>query len=522
MAEHSFQTAFQKLALRIGARLSILRHARSEKMVEEMNKPAAKKLDVVVIGSGFAGIGMAIKLKKAGIDAYVVLEKKSAVGGVWRDNTYPGAACDVPHLLYSYSFFPNRESKQVYAPGPGILKYLEECVDKFGIRDKFEFNVEVSKAHYDEKSSEWTVSTTDGRLYQCRSLVFGVGQLSRPAIPPIANLDKFAGKMFHSSEWDHNYDLKGKRVAIVGTGASAIQIVPEIAPIVSDLKVFQRSPIWIGPKVDRFRPWERACLQKFPWMARLLRAKMYWQIEIGSARYQKGTAGNDALRKFTIDSLNAATKDPILLEKLTPDYLPGCKRIPKSNDWFKTFARDNADLVSDSIVEARPEGLLTEDRKLHACDAIIFATGFRATEFLAPIKITGRGGELLTDKWREGAQAYKGITVPSFPNMFILYGPNSNSHNSAVASIEGQVNYAIRYIKQICRAKVQSVEVKEDAFQNYSRTMQKEAHRFAWFDGCRNWYKTSKGLITNNWPGYAFKYHHLLTKKDADKYLIVK
>ncbi|WP_256663444.1 NAD(P)/FAD-dependent oxidoreductase [Pseudomonas sp. C27(2019)] len=416
-----------------------------------MNNAAAQKittpLTAIIIGTGFAGIGMAIKLRQAGITDFTILEKAQDVGGVWRDNSYPGAACDVPSHLYSFSFAPNPEWTRIFASQAEIYSYLQQCAHQYQLIAHIQFGAEVQQATYNEADSLWQVILSDGSQLHAALLISATGQLSRPALPKLDGIETFQGRAFHSANWDHSYDLAGKRVAVVGTGASAIQFVPAIAGTVEQLTVFQRSPAYLKKRPDRaYKNWQKSLFRKLPWAMKLHRAGIYLRYEAQALAFTrfKGLMKLAVGRPFE-KMLAKDIADTKLRAQLTPDYPIGCKRILLSNDYLKTMTQANVELVTNSISRVTADGIETSDGVQHPVDAIIYGTGFAATEFLAPMRITGRAGLDLNETWQGRAQAYLGMSVPGFPNLFMLYGPNTNlGHNSIVYMLESQIAHVLR------------------------------------------------------------------------------
>lgn len=475
-------------------------------------------LTALVVGVGFGGIGMAVRLRERGITDFVVLEKGPDVGGVWRDNTYPGAACDVKSYLYSFSFAPNDWSR-TYAPQQEILAYLRRVADEHHVPAHGRFGREVAEAVWDEPSGTWEVVTTDGERFVARALVSGVGQLSRPAWPDLPGLADFAGPTVHSARWDHDLDLEGARVAVVGTGASAIQFVPGIVDRVAHLTVFQRSAPWILPKGERpYRPWERTLLQRAPGARRLNRAWIFWTNELRVLAFNRqdsllGRASETLCRRH----IESQIADPELRAAVVPDYPIGCKRVLVSNDWYPALDRDHVDLDTTDIGRVVPEGIITAEGRLVTADVLLLGTGFRSTEFLAPMRIVGRGAAELDTVWDDGAEAHLGITVPRFPNLFVLYGPNTNlGHNSIVYMIEQQVEYVVDAIDHLRRRVGIDLEVRAEVADAYNRWVQDEIADSVWNAGCESWYRTASGKVTNNWPGAAFRYGQVTRFDVAD------
>lgn len=475
---------------------------------------------VIIIGTGFGGLCMAIQLKKAGMDSFILLEKASGVGGTWRDNTYPGAACDVQSHFYSYSFEPKHDWSRKFGLQHEILGYMEYCVEKYDLRDHIHFNKEVSEAHFDETSNQWLVFTRDGDAFATDVLVTATGQLNQPAYPDIPGTATFTGKAFHSARWDHGYDLTGKKVAVIGTGASAIQFVPEIVPKVASLSLFQRSAAWVLPKADRpFKPWEQTLFKRVPAWDRLYRYLIYWKNESRALAF---TRFSGLLEIFAIQARREARRhitDPEKLKHLIPDYKIGCKRILISNDWYPAINQSHVNLVTTGIERITGDGVLTEDGQLHKVDAIIYGTGFAASKFLAPMEITGRDGLSLNTAWQEGAEAYKGISVAGFPNLFVLYGPNTNlAHNSIIYMLESQVRYVMTCLKALAQQPGAAMDVRPERQEVFAQAMQTGLAGTVWNSGCTSWYLDEHGKNTVNWPGFTFSYRLATRKVDPEDY----
>jgi cation diffusion facilitator CzcD-associated flavoprotein CzcO len=479
---------------------------------------------ILVIGSGFAGLGMAIGLKRAGIDDFVVLEQADEVGGTWRDNHYPGAACDVESHLYSYSFEPNPSWTRAFAPQSEILDYLVHCAEKYGVRPHIRFRTSAVRARFDEATASWEVETSDGQRLRARIVVSACGPLSRPALPDVPGLAAFGGKTFHSARWDHSFSLDGKRVGVIGTGASAIQIVPSIAPRVGRLYVFQRTPPWIVPKPDRaFGGVERALFHHVPAVQQLSRRTIYWQREALALGFVVEPRILKALSRVAARYLEASVRDAALREKLTPRYAMGCKRILPTNDWYKTLQRDNVEVVVDRIADVRAGGIVTAhlsgattEREL---DAIVLATGFEAAEQMAPFEVRGRGGRELNDAWKDGAEAYLGTTVSGFPNLFVLVGPNTGlGHSSMIFMIESQVAYVMSAIETMRAKNLKLVDVRADVQDRYNTRVRERLKGTVWSSGCVSWYQTRSGKNTTLWPGFTFEFRLRTRKFDPTAY----
>ncbi|GAA2154844.1 flavin-containing monooxygenase [Actinomadura napierensis] len=469
---------------------------------------------VVIIGSGFGGIGMAIRLRRAGVHDVVILEKADGLGGTWRDNTYPGAACDVPSHLYSFSFERKTDWTRRFPPQPEILDYLRHCARKYGVLDRIRFGTEVTEARFDEGAALWRVSTTSGEL-EARVLVSACGQLNRPALPPVEGRESFAGTSFHSSRWDHGTDLRGKRVALVGTGASAIQIVPEIAKEAAELRLFQRSAPYVVDKPDRpYRAWEKAVLKAVPGAYALSRARIYAMFESRALGFVKYPKLMGLMEKGFRKHLEEQVADPALRGRLVPGYRMGCKRILLSDTYYPALGRRNVDLVTDPIERVTPSGVATV-RGHYDVDVIVYATGFQSTDFLSPMKIVGRDGLELNEAWRDGAQAHLGITVSGFPNLFLLYGPYTNlGHNSIIYMLESQFRYVLGCVEALRRHGLDWIDVKPDVQDAFTREMRERLRSTVWEAGCQSWYMTADGKVVNNWPGFTFAYRNATRRPD--------
>jgi len=480
----------------------------------------------VIIGAGFGGLGMAIALRRAGEDGVLLLEKGCDVGGVWRENTYPGAACDIPSHLYSFSFEPNPHWSRAYSPQPEILDYLRRCADKYGLRDVIRFGCEVSSATFDEASSQWRVEWRDAHgqahVGHARALVSAVGLLTRPVVPALPGLDGFAGPVFHSAQWRHDVDLRGKRVAVIGTGASAIQFVPELARTASRLTVFQRTAAWVLPRNDHaYSDAQRRRFARWPWLMAAHRALLYamhdgralgftrlpWLMEVVGARPAR-------------QLLRRQVPDPALRARLTPRYTIGCKRVLISDDWLPTLSRPNVELVTDAIEAVTPAGVRVAGGREVAADAIVLGTGFAAHEFLVPMTLRGRGGRTLNDAWADGAKAWLGITVPGFPNFFMLYGPNTNlGHSSIVFMLECQIAHVMRCLRKLRDARGAAIEVGAAPFERYNARLQRRLQGTV-FTGCSNWYVDPNGRHTVNWPGFTTGYRWLTRHAGLSAYQV--
>jgi len=475
---------------------------------------------VLIIGAGFAGLGMAIQLRKAGIDDFVVLEKGRTVGGCWRDNVYPGAACDVPSHLYSFSFEPNASWSRKFAPQDEILAYLERCADKYDLRRNIRLETEVDHAELDERAGLWRVATTSGERFEARIVVSACGQLNRPAMPKLAGMETFEGAQFHSARWHRGCDLTGKRVAVIGTGASAIQIVPAIIDRVQRLTLFQRSAAYVLPKPDRAYPaWERVLLSLVPLLQLASRARIYASFEVRALAFHRWQWLLRLARRGFMRRLRQQVPGEALRRKLTPDYDLGCKRVLISNDYYPALTRSNAEVVTEAIERVTPRGIVTADGREHEVDVIVYCTGFKATEFLAPMRLLGRGGRDLNEAWQGGAEAYLGIAVAGFPNLFMLYGPNTNlGHNSIVYMLESQIHYVMECVHEIDAHKVRLLEPTRAVQSAFNDELQRRIANSVWSAGCTSWYQTEGGKNTNNWPGFTFDYRRRTRQLVRDHY----
>ncbi|MFZ3025649.1 flavin-containing monooxygenase [Pseudomonas sp.] len=472
------------------------------------NSPAAAPLRVLIIGAGFAGVGLAIQLQKRGIDDFLVLEKAASVGGTWRDNHYPGAACDVPSHLYSYSFEPKTDWSRKFAPQAEIVAYIQHCVDKHQLAGKIRCNTEVASAEFEQASGLWRVIGKGGEHYLAQALVSACGQLNQPAYPRIPGLESFAGEAFHSARWNHAYDLAGKRVAVIGTGASAIQFVPEIVPKVQHLTLFQRSAAYVISKPDRaYKRWELALLRRWPWLQQIDRGLKYVQHEVRALAFIHFPVLMKLFQFSFQRHLAAAIADPERQRQLQPDYPLGCKRILISNNYFPALAQGNVEIVNQAIQSITSQGVVTADGREHPVDALIYGTGFAATDFLAPMQIKGLDGVELNQAWRDGAEAYKGISVNGFPNLFLLYGPNTNlGHNSILYMLESQFAYVLNCLDALQQQGLRYMDVKPQVQQRFNQHLQQVIRHSIWEQGCTSWYKNAAGKNTNNWPGFTFTY----------------
>ncbi|MFQ3199949.1 MAG: cation diffusion facilitator CzcD-associated flavoprotein CzcO [Zhongshania sp.] len=462
---------------------------------------------ILIVGTGFSGLGMAIRLKEMGIDDFTIIERAKDVGGTWRDNNYPGAACDVPSHLYSFSFEPNAEWSRVYPSQPELETYLQKVTDKYELRSHICFDHTLSKATYDQSTGQWLVNTSGGD-FKARFIISGNGGLAEPKLPDIPGVETFAGHHFHSASWDHDYALAGKQVAVIGTGASAIQFVPEIAGIPKQLSVFQRTPNWIIPRGDRpYNRFERWLFKRIPLVQKIVRAKIYCQNETRVLGMVLHPALMKLFRRAATKHMQRQVTDPLMWPKLKPNFPVGCKRILISNGWYPALQKPNVNLVTDGIKEIREHSIVTNDDVEREVDCIIFGTGFYATDNPIAGKIYGRDGQQLAEVWKDGEEAYLGTTVHGFPNFFFIVGPNVTlGHSSMVYMIETQVNAISRVLKIMEENSSITVEVKLDVQQEYNKGLQKLLGGSIWATGCDSWYKHRTGKITQLWPGFTFTF----------------
>jgi cation diffusion facilitator CzcD-associated flavoprotein CzcO len=467
------------------------------------------ELAAIIVGAGFSGLCAGIGLKRAGIDDFVILEKADRVGGTWRDNVYPGAACDIPSHLYSYSFEPNAKWKRAYGGQPEILEYLEMCATKYGLRPHLRFGMRVARCEYDEASGTWCVHTGvgDAQALVARSLILGNGALHIPQIPELPGLASFRGKQFHSARWDHSYDLTGKRVGVIGTGASSIQFVPQIAPKVARLDLFQRTPPWVVPKADRpIGSREQWMLEHVPGAHWLRRTGLYWLMESRVLGFAFAPKINQLAERMVLRHLAKQVPDRELRQKLTPSYRMGCKRVLISNDYYPALNRDNVELVTDGIAAIEPSGIRTTDGVLHELDAIVFGTGFKVVDYVSSMRIVGRRGVDLNTVWSKQVRNYLGISVSGFPNLFLLMGPNTGlGHNSMIFMIEAQARYAVDAILAMHRNSLASLDVRPEIEQAFRAELAKKMENTVWTSGCNSWYMAPDGEVLL-WPGFTFDY----------------
>jgi cation diffusion facilitator CzcD-associated flavoprotein CzcO len=465
---------------------------------------------VAVVGGGFAGVGAAALLKRAGYDDVTVFERDERVGGVWHSNTYPGAACDIASHLYEFSFAPNPRWSRRYAPQAEIQAYVEDIVRRYGLRVRT--NAEVTDARWD--GERWQLSTGDS----ADVLLTACGQLTAPSVPPLPGLETFEGPAFHTARWQHDVELAGRRVAVVGSGCSAIQVVPAIQPEVEHLTVYQRSPGWTIPKLDfAYRERTQRLFERFPVLQRLDRAQLMAVQEFGTAALTRHPRLLPVIRAIGRWQIKHAIKDPELRRKVTPRDEIGCKRIMLTDHWYPTLTRPNVELVTERIEAVTPSGVRTADGRERAADVLVLATGFRSHDFVAPMEITGEGGRTLADAWGGEPRAYLGITVPDFPNLFLLYGPNTNG---GTGSVIYTIEAAMRHVISALDTGARRIEIRPEAAASFDRELRTALAGTVWHSGCTNWYVDENGFDPNQWPWQWASYRRRTAQIEPADYVL--
>ena len=469
-------------------------------------------LRVAIMGAGFGGIGLAVLLKKAGFTAITIFERGHGVGGTWRDNSYLGAACDVRSHLYSYSFAPRAAWSQRYSGQAEILDYIEGVAREYGVLPLVRLNSTVLSADYDAARAVWVVRTNDGTMAEFDIFIPAVGLLSKPQIPDFPGLADFAGAQFHSACWDHSVPLAGKRVALVGSAASAVQILPELTKIAGHVDVFQRTPNWLVPRGNAHYPaWRKALFRHMPFYRKAVRLYLYLYGEFLFDAFRTGSWRNRLLKNMALKNIEQSVNDPALRPRLTPSYELGCKRVLFSDDFLPCFNQPHVALVTEKVAGFEHNGIRTADGALHEADVVVFATGFDAANTLSPIAIHGRDGLALTEAWRDGPFAYRGVAVPEFPNMLIMYGPNTNlGHNSIIVMLEAQARYIVRCLEHMVERDMGALEVSEEACAAWNERVQRELGQMVWTTGCGSWYEAAGGKITANWSGSTLEYRRVM------------
>ncbi|MCA1587151.1 MAG: NAD(P)/FAD-dependent oxidoreductase [Chloroflexi bacterium] len=470
---------------------------------------AVPHVRIAIVGTGFAGLGLAIRLKAAGVEDFVLIERADDVGGTWQANTYPGCQCDVPSHLYSFSFAPNPTWTRTYSRQPEIWSYLRDLVDRHDLRPHIRFGHELTAAAWDDARSHWRVETSRG-AWTAQLVVDATGPLSHPAVPAIRGLRRFEGKIFHSADWDHDHDLTGERVAVIGTGASSIQFVPRIAEQVGQMHVFQRTAPWILPHTDRpTTRLERRLYRALPFAQRAVRTAVYWSREsflLGFIKDQRYMAGAEKIARV---HLRKQVRDPALREKLTPQFRLGCKRVLLSNDWYPALTRPNVELVTEAIREIRGKTIVLADGSEREVDTIILGTGFHVTDPPIARLVRGRGGRTLAELMTDGMQAYLGATMRGLPNFFKLIGPNTGlGHNSMVFMIESQLRYVMDALRVMDDQQIATFEVRPEAMAAYNEQIQSKMPGTVWMSGCASWYLDAAGRNTTIWPDFTWRFRH--------------
>ena len=474
---------------------------------------------IAVVGGGFGGVGAAVMLRRAGFGEVTVFERGERVGGVWHHNTYPGAACDVPSHLYEFSFAPNPRWSRRYAPQAEIQSYLEQVARRHGVLEKIRPSTEVTRASWDQARSCWTLETSGGS-HEADVLITACGQLSVPTAPKLPGLEDFKGPAFHTARWRHDVDLAGKRVAVVGTGCSAIQVVPAIQPLVAHLDVYQRSPGWTFPKLD-FAYGERAqrAFERFPVLQRLDRTAIFAFMELGAAAMTSHRWLLAPFRAIARRQITKAIDDPELRRKVTPGDELGCKRLMLTDEWYPTLTRPNVALINEPITEVTPTGVRTQDSAENPADVLVLATGFKTHGFVAPMEIVGARDRTLAQEWAQLPRAYLGMSVPDFPNMFLLYGPNTNGGTgSVIYTIEAGMDHVLAALAELARAHARRIEVRRQAADQFDRELRSALSATVWHTGCTNWYVDEHGNDPNQWPWLWSTYRRRAARVDDHTY----
>ena len=489
-----------------------------------MNSQVAR-VDLAIIGTGFAGLGAGVMAQERGVDSFVILERSSAVGGTWRDNTYPGCACDIPSHLYSFSFAQNPAWSRSYPAQPEIEEYLQRVTDHYGLRSRIRFRFDVAVVRWLDDDQRWEITSRSGEVVIAAAVICATGPLSQPALPDIAGLDRFTGPMFHSASWRHDVDLSGRRVGVIGTGASAIQLIPAIAETVGHLTVFQRTPPWVLPRDDRPAPvWRRWLYRRLPWLQRLHRWRIYLRQELLAAAFlgngRVARALTQRVREETLVQIESSFHDPDVVVALTPDYTPGCKRLLISSDWYPALARSNVSLVTSAIDHVEPGGVVTADGSHHDLDVLVLATGFAVSAFPSPLTVVGRGGVDLAEHWSDGAATHLGLTVSGFPNLWFLAGPGTGlGHNSIVFMIEVQLQQIGRALDYMRSSDVAVIELRSEVEESSYAEIQRRLATTVWSSGCSSWYQRDDGRIDTIWPGTTTEYWWRARRFDPERYV---
>ncbi|MBO6505536.1 MAG: NAD(P)/FAD-dependent oxidoreductase [Kordiimonadaceae bacterium] len=473
---------------------------------------------IAIIGAGFSGLCMGIKLKEAGITSFRIFEKANKVGGTWRENTYPGVACDVPSHLYCFSFAPNPDWTKHYSGGAEIQAYIEKCSADHGMEDHLEFGEQLVSANFEDG---WNLEFASGRKEKVDFLINGIGGLHVPRWPELEGMDEFAEKAFHSAHWDHEHDLTGRNVAVVGTAASALQLIPEIVDKVKSLTVFQRTPNWVMPRQDPpYSDGQKKRFRKFGWIRKLHRLGIYLSFEGRFPLFRQNKMLQAWARKQALKHLEEQVSDPELRAKLTPDYPVGCKRILGSDEYFPALQKDNVNLVTNPIDRVNSKGIIDATGTHHQVDTIVYATGFKPFSLLEGMEITGPSGQKMSDYFADGGvRAHNTVSVPGFPNFALLTGPNSGlGHNSIILMIEAQVGYIVGCLKAMQRKNAKSIDVKADLSEQYDVQIQRDLQGSVWLSGCKSWYVGADGRNYTLWPWSTLKYRRMMRRVDPNDF----
>lgn len=480
---------------------------------------------VGIIGAGFGGLVAALRLQKEGRNSFVIFERAAEVGGTWRDNVYPGCACDIPSHLYSFADELNPNWSRAFSAQPEILAYMKSVVDKHGLREHIRFNSDITGLRFIEETGLWEVTDRSGKVTHVKMVISATGPLNRPNTPKFDGMEQFQGKVFHSAAWDKSYDLRGKRVAVIGTGASAIQIVPNIAPLVGQLLVFQRTAAWVQMRPDHgFSPFWQGVFRQVPIINKLYRELIYWRNEFFGNAFVGGETINRLGSKLSMRMLNKQVHNPETRAKLTPNYKMGCKRVLVSNDYYPTFNRPNVNLITNSIKAWNATGIVTQDGTQHNLDAIVLATGFVAADIDLYTTITGLNNRDLLAEWRQtGAEAYRGTTVAGYPNLAFMLGPNTGlGHNSVVHIMESQMNYIMEYLKLLEKQGPKGyLDVKADVQAKHNESLQKQFAGTVWESGCKSWYINSQGKNTTLYPRLTVQFRKELKRVHVGDYRLI-
>jgi len=478
----------------------------------------------LIIGAGFAGICMGIRLKQAGIHNFIILDRNTNMGGTWLDNIYPGASCDVRSHLYSFSFEPYKWDK-VFGMQKEILNYIEHCASKYELTGHFRFNVNVGSVIWNEDSKKWQVSSEDGRSFYASMVHSCSGSLSQPAYPDIKGIKEFSGKIFHTARWDEQFDLTDKTVAIIGTGASSVQLTPLIAGKTKKLYLYQRTAPWVLPKSERkISTIEKWLFENISFSEKILRSWHYWENEFRAIGFVSKPKMMKVVERSALKNITSIVKDEDLKKKIIPPYTIGCKRVLLSNDYYKTLIKKNVTLITEGIKEFNTNGIVTNDGAQQNLDAVILATGFKAAEDSIPYAVIGKDGLSLKTSWKNGAEAFLGTSVSGFPNFFFIVGPNTGlGHSSRIIMIEAQVNYIMSAINFMQKEKFETLDVKGSKQQAYNSELQTKMQKTVWQSGgCKSWYQTKEGKNVTLWPGFTFTFIKKTKKFNPENYFLQK